>query len=112
KLAKYLQGKYEKPILQHVPLIGGATPSQFLGSALGIGEDFALMRGPIGGMEKGMGGAAEAARPVVAAAARLGQRATLSGGLGVVRGAVISGANALAGAAKAPMEGAIDFSHG
>ena len=112
KLAKYLQGKYEKPILKGIPLIGGSTPTQMLGSALGYGSDFAMVRGPAKLAEEGIAASVESLRPLAQKALTLAGSAVTTGTMGVVRGAIAAGTNAIGGAAKEGVEGAIDFAHG
>ena len=102
KLASYLQRKYEHPVNPNIPLIGGQTPTQLLGSALGYGTDLLAMKG----VAEAVPGAAGAS-----ALAKVGARAAVTGTLGVIRGEVAEAVNA-ARPGVAPIEGATDTSHG
>lgn len=110
KLAKYLQTKYEKPINDKIPLIGGSTPTQLLGSALGYGTDMLAMKGSGEIAEGALTAKTALMAPVVAKLATLGGRAAITGTLGVARGEVAAGINAAS--SKAPIEGAVDTTHG
>jgi hypothetical protein len=103
KLAQYLQQKYERVLNPNIPLIGGATPTQLLGSALGFVTDLLAM--------KGMGEPVEGALAGAAPLAKVAGRAAVTGTMGVVRGEVAGAVNA-ARPEKAPIEGAVDFAHG
>ena len=103
KLAQYLQKKYERPVNPAIPLIGGQTPTQLLGSALGYGFDIAST--------KGIGEPVEGAVTGASALVKLGARAAFTGALGVARGAVAQVTNALKPGVAA-VEGAIDSTHG
>jgi hypothetical protein len=102
KLAQYLQQKYEKPLSPLIPLIGGQTPTQLLGSALGYGTDLLATAG-IAPATAGV----RAAAPMV----KMGLQAALTGTKGLGRGLAAEVTN-IANPAKAPVEGATDTSHG
>jgi hypothetical protein len=111
KLAQYLQRKYEKPVNANIPLIGGQTATQLLGSALGFGGDLMTMKGAGNIVEGAVAGATATAAPVVSTLAKLGARAAVTGTQGALRGEVAGAVNqALPN--KAPVEGAVDFNNG
>ncbi len=107
KLAQYLQEKYEKPLNPRIPLIGGQTPTQLLGSTLGFGTDLLTT----GGLAPVAEGAATLGAKAASPIAEAGIKAAVTGYKGVIRGAIAGVANAAQGA-KAPVEGAVDFTHG
>jgi hypothetical protein len=111
KLAQYLQKKYERPFLPNLPLVGGQTPTQLLGSALGFGTDLLTMSGPAKLGEEALVGATKGLPVVGQTLAKLFGRAAISGTAGVVRGELAGAANTLS-PNKAPIEGAVDTSHG
>ncbi len=102
KLAQYLRRRYEKTV--NIPLIGGGTPSQITGSLLGVGTDFAAMRGPAGAVDDLVEGALKASVPVLKTGIQMAARAGATGTLGVARG--------FGAAGMGNMEGAIDLTHG
>jgi hypothetical protein len=111
KLAKYLQQKYEKTFNPNIPMIGGQTPTQLLGSALGFGTDLTATKGISAPAE----GALTAAKTLPAAAQtvlNLGAKAGITGAMGIARGAVAGAINKATEEVKAPLEGAVDFAHG
>ena len=103
KLAQYFQKKYEHPINPAIPLIGGATPTQLLGSALGFGTDLLTAKGAAAPAEGALEGAS--------AVAKLAGRAAVTGTLGLARGTVAEAVNAVR-PNVAPVEGATDSTHG
>lgn len=110
KLAQYLQRKYERPVNPRIPLIGGQTPTQLLGSMLGYGTDLLAMKGLSTATEAAVAAKTATAAPVMQTIAKLGTSAATTGLQGVIRGEVAGAVNAVS--QKAPVEGAVDFANG